>query len=111
MMYMNKPYLMVMTSLMLLVGTSFFLPVIQNSFAQYNTANPAAGTLEEQLKLAQDKVTIAQKNPATGSGTSMLGTDFNQTLIVIAIIVVIFGAIAGMFFAMGRGKQQPATTY
>ncbi len=109
---MNKPYLMVMTSLMLLVGTSFFLPVIQNSFAQYTT--PSSGgpsTLEEQLKLAQDKVTIAQQNPATGSGTSMLGTDFNQTLIIIGVIVAIFGAIAGMFFAMGRGKQQPATTY
>ncbi|NOJ29622.1 MAG: hypothetical protein DA328_05580 [Nitrososphaeraceae archaeon] len=108
---MNRPYLMVMTSLMLVVGTSFFLPTLQNTFAQYSATNPAPGTLEEQLKLAQDKVTIAQQNPSTGSGTSMLNTDFNQTLIVIAIIVAIFGAIAGMFFAMGRGKQQPATTH
>jgi nitrogen fixation-related uncharacterized protein len=36
----------------------------------------------------------------------MLGTNVNETVIFIIVIAVVFGAVAGVFFLMGRSKKR-----
>ncbi len=110
---MNKPFVMVITSIVLMMGTSFIVPSIPSAFAQYvgGDAAPAAGNLDEQLALAEGKVASAKQAGAYGSGTAMLGSDLTPTLIMVGIVVAIFGGVAIAFFAMGRGKQQETKTY
>ena len=58
--------------------------------------------------LLQDAVKInnAKSAGAYGSGTPMLGTNVNETVIFIIVIAVIFGGVAGAFFLMGRSKKR-----
>lgn len=81
------------------------------AFAQYmGNVGPAGETgkhtLEETLQLARDRVTIADANPATGSGTPYLdaGGVLGSTLIAGAI----FGGVAGFFFLRGRSGKYAA---
>ena len=109
---MNKPIVMAMAALVVLLGSAFALPAIQIATAQYTGGGgPSPGSLEDQLKLAKAKVTNARQAGAYGSGTPMLGTNVNETTIFIVVIVAIFGGVAGAFFVKSRsGAKTQATT-
>jgi hypothetical protein len=103
----NKPIIIGAVMLSLFAACAF-LPL---AAAQYSS-NPAYSqgggggvTLEEQLKLAHAKVTEAQANPHTGSGTPVL----DATGVVGASIAV--GAVfGGIFIAfVVRAKQAKKT--
>lgn len=110
---MNKPTLMAMATLFILVGSAFALPIIQLANAQYGggPSNPGSGNLTEQVLLAKKKVQNAQQAGAYGSGTPMLGANLNVTVLFIGVLVVIFGGVAAAFFIMSRkGSKREATT-
>jgi hypothetical protein len=102
---MEKPIIMAVATLVILVSSAFALPTIQLANAQYTTGQ-SAGSLEEQLKLAREKVSNAKVAGAYGSGTPMLGVNINETVIFIIILAAIFGGVAAAFFAMGRAKKK-----
>jgi hypothetical protein len=59
--------------------------------------------------LAKKRLTAAQENPATGSGTPMLSTESGQMTIFIAVLAAIFGGVAAAFFFKGRGARPVKT--
>jgi hypothetical protein len=105
---MNKAYLPVLFAMALLVTTAFILPSIQTANAQYGGSGAAPGGIEEQLKLAREKVSSAQQQGAYGSGTSMVSATLDSTMLFIIILVVIFGGVAGAFFVRSRGARHAA---
>jgi hypothetical protein len=108
---MNKPSLMAMTALVILIASAFALPVIQMAKAQYvGGGQTTGGNIEEQLKLAKAKITNARTAGAYGSGTPMLGTNINETTIFIAVLVAIFGGVAAAFFIKSRSGAKAQTT-
>ena len=104
---MNKAHLM-LTAFSLVLGTFMVLPSLHVAFAQYSTpAGSGGATIEEQLELAKEKISNAQQQGAYGSGTAMLGTNLDNTLIMIVIMTIIIGGVAGAFFAAGgKGKKR-----
>ena len=104
---MNKAHLM-LTAFSLVLGTFMVLPSLDVAFAQYSTpAGSGGATIEEQLELAKEKISNAQQQGAYGSGTAMLGTNLDNTLIMIVIMTIIIGGVAGAFFAAGgKGKKR-----
>ena len=82
------------------------LTVYQTASAQYTTGQSPAGlSVEEQLKLAKEKVAEANQPGAYGSGTPFFGKNISESVIYTAAIVAIFGAVAAAFFVMSRGKK------
>jgi hypothetical protein len=78
----------------------------QTASAQYTTGqDTGALSVEEQLRLAKDKVTNAQQAGAYGSGTAFFGKNIGDAAIYTGAIVAIFGAVAAAFIAMSRGKK------
>jgi hypothetical protein len=69
---------------------------------QYVSSGGPSASLEEQLKLAREKVQNSKQVGAYGSGTPMLGVNLNETEIYIIAIVIISGAISAGFFDMGQ---------
>jgi hypothetical protein len=63
----------------------------------------------ENTILAKERVTNAQENPSTGSGTPMLSTETGQMAVFIGVLAAIFGGVAAVFFFKGRGSK-PVTT-
>ncbi len=104
---MNKAHLM-LTTFSLLLGTFIVLPSLNIAFAQYSTpAGSGGATIEEQLKLAKEKISNAQQKGAYGSGTAMFGTNLDNTVVMIVIMAVIIGGVAAAFFAAGgKGKKK-----
>lgn len=83
----------------------------QQAFAQYmgnvgEGGQTGAGTLEETLKLARDRVEYAEQYPATGSGTPYLAAD--GVLGASAIAGAVFGGIAAAFFLRARSGRYAA---
>ncbi len=78
----------------------------QTANAQYTTGQDT-GTLsvEEQLRLAKEKVSNAQQAGAYGSGTAFFGKNIGDAAIYTVAIVVIFGAVAAAFIMMSRSKK------
>jgi hypothetical protein len=107
---MNKPILLATVALVTLMGTTFALPTFQIANAQYTGGGGPAGSIEQQLKLAREKVSNAGQAGAYGSGTPMLGTNISSTFLFIIIIAIIFGGVAGMFFIRARTPRKEATT-
>jgi hypothetical protein len=101
---MNKPTLVAVAVTAVLITSVFVLPSIEIAKAQYGSAT--GGNIEEQLKLAREKINNAKQAGAYGSGTPMLGANVNETVIFIVIIAVIFGGVAAAFFLMGRSKKR-----
>jgi hypothetical protein len=106
---MVKTYLPVLSMIALVVTAVFVVPSIQVASAQYTGGG--AGSVEEQLKLAREKTSLAEQQGAYGSGTSMLSATLDSSILFIIILVVIFGGVAGMFFARSRGARKAAATY
>lgn len=62
----------------------------------------------ENAILAKERLTYAQDNPSTGSGTPMLSTQEGQTWVFIGVLAAIFGGVAAAFFFRGRGASPPS---
>jgi hypothetical protein len=101
---MNKPTIAAVAVAAALAISVLALPSIEIAKAQYGGVT--GGNIEEQLKLAKEKITNAKSAGAYGSGTPMLGTNINETVLFIIILAVIFGGVAGAFFIMGRSKKR-----
>jgi hypothetical protein len=107
---MNKAYVPALSTMALLMATAVILPGIQTANAQYTGQGSTPGSVEEQLKLAREKTGLAEQQGAYGSGTSMLTGTLDTTILFIIILVVIFGGVAGAFFARSRGARRAVTT-
>lgn len=97
------------------------------AYAQYGGGGASVGTASpEQLQeceqlgipretcsdvniLAKKRLTAAQENPATGSGTPMLSTESGQMTVFIGVLAAIFGGVAAAFFLKGRGAKPVKT--
>jgi hypothetical protein len=101
---MNKPTIAAVAVAAALAISVFALPSIEIAKAQYGGVT--GGNIEEQLKLAREKISNAKSAGAYGSGTPMLGTNINETVLFIIILAVIFGGVAAAFFIMGRSKKK-----
>jgi hypothetical protein len=106
---MNKAYVPVLSTMALLMAAAFILPGLQTANAQYTGQGSTPGSIEEQLQLAREKTTLAEQQGAYGSGTSMVSANIDSTVLFIIILVVIFGGVAGAFFARSRGARRAAT--
>ena len=74
--------------------------------AQYTTGQDTGQlSVEEQLRLAKEKVSNAQQAGAYGSGTAFFGKNIGDAAIYTIAIVVIFGAVAAAFIMMSRSKK------
>ncbi|HYY66667.1 MAG TPA: hypothetical protein VE622_06025 [Nitrososphaeraceae archaeon] len=105
---MNKPIAMAIVALGLLVGSAIMVPIIHLANAQYTTPT-APGSVEEQIKLAKEKIQNTQQAGAYGSGTAMLGGS-SETPIFIGVLAAIFGGVAAAFFIKSRsGVKKEAT--
>jgi hypothetical protein len=118
---MNKPILAALAALAVLSST------MGVAYAQYGGTGGSTGTASpEQLReceqlgilrencsdvtiLAKKRLTAAQENPATGSGTPMLSTESGQMTVFIGVLAAIFGGVAAMFFFKGRGARPVKT--
>jgi hypothetical protein len=118
---MNKPMLAVLAAMAVITSTGGL------AYAQYGGGGASVGTASpEQLQecqqlgiptencndvtiLAKKRLTAAQENPATGSGTPMLSTTSGQLIIFVIVLGVIFGGVAAAFFFRGRGAKPVKT--
>ena len=81
------------------------------AFAQYmgnvgQGGETGAGTLEENLELAQRRLEAVQANPASGSGTPYL--DASGVVGASIIAGAVFGGIATAFFVRARSGKYAA---
>ncbi|MFY9794619.1 MAG: hypothetical protein WAK17_20520 [Candidatus Nitrosopolaris sp.] len=111
---MNKPILMATVALVTLMGSAFALPAFQmvNAQGYGGGGSLQGGGIEQQLKLAREKVSAVQGAASIGlgnSGTPMLGTNINSTLLFIIAMVVIFGGVSVAFFIRARSPSKEAT--
>lgn len=81
------------------------LTLYQTASAQYTTGQSTPLGVEEQLRLAKEKVSNAQQAGAYGSGTSMFGGNISTSLLITGGLVAIFGAVAAAFIVMSRHKK------
>ena len=121
---MNKPIIAALAALAALSST------MGVAFAQYGGTGGTGGSTgsasPEQLQeceqlgilrencsdvtiLAKKRLTAAQENPATGSGTAMLSTESGSLVVFIGVLAAIFGGVAAMFFFKGRGARPVKT--
>jgi hypothetical protein len=118
---MNQPIIAALAALAVLTST------VGIAYAQYGgtggstgSASPAqiqecqtlgipTETCNDQTILAKKRLTAAEENPSTGSGTPMFATEGGQMTIFIAVLAVIFGGVAGAFFLKGRGAKPVKT--
>ncbi len=93
----------------MLAGVIFsvlILPSVNGiAFAQYYNPDSPTG-LDDYLKLAQDRVAIANDNPKQGSGTPMFAADGVVGAILLSSGV--FGGIAASFFIKSRQGKYAA---
>jgi hypothetical protein len=118
---MNKPIIAVLAALAVLTSTTGV------AYAQYGGTGGTTGSASpqqlqecEQLGilrencsdvtiLAKKRLTAANENPSTGSGTPMFATETGQMVIFIVVLAAIFGGVAAMFFIKGRGARPVKT--
>ncbi len=118
---MNKPIIAALAALAVLTST------MSVAYAQYGGTGGTTGSASpEQLReceqlgvlrencsdvtiLAKKRLTAAQENPATGSGTAMLSTESGSLVVFVGVLAAIFGGVAAMFFFKGRGARPVKT--
>jgi hypothetical protein len=82
------------------------LTLCQSASAQYTTGqDTGALSVEEQLRLAKEKVSNAQQAGAYGSGTAFFGKNIGEATLYTGAIVAIFGAVAAAFIIGSRSKK------
>ena len=106
---MNKAHLMI-AAFSLVMGAILLLPALNIAYAQYTSPGGSGGgpgvSLEEQLKLAKEKISNAQQKGAYGSGTAMFGTNLDSTVIMIIVIAVVIGGVSAAFFAASTSSRK-----
>jgi hypothetical protein len=118
---MNKPIIAALAAMAVLTSTGGL------AYAQYGGGGASVGSASpEQLQecqqlgiptencndvtiLAKKRLTAAQENPSTGSGTPMLSTSSGQLIVFVAVLGAIFGGVAAAFFLRGRGAKPVKT--
>src|SRR3712207_516697 len=118
---MNMPIIAALAALAVMTST------MSVAYGQYGGTGGSTGTASpEQLReceqlgvlrencsdvtiLAKKRLTAAQENPATGSGTPMLSTESGQMTVFIGVLAAIFGGVAAAFFLKGRGARPVKT--
>ena len=105
---MKKPIFLATVTVVLLIGVAFVFPAVEIAYGQYVSNAPSS--VEEELKLAKEKVANARTAGAYGSGTSMFGTGLSETVIMIAVLTAIFGGVAAAFFIKDRSGRKEAAT-
>jgi hypothetical protein len=118
---MNKPIIAALAAMAVLSSTTSM------AFAQYGGGGASVGTASpEQLQqceqlgiprencndvtiLARERLTAAEENPSTGSGTPLLATGSGQLVIFVGVLAAIFGGVAAAFFFKGRGAKPVKT--
>jgi hypothetical protein len=105
--YVNKP-IIIGAVLLSLFATSAILPLAaaQSAYPQSNSGY-GGSTLEENLKLARDKIADVKAHPAAGSGTPVL--DAGGVLGASIAVGAVFGGIFIAFVV--KAKQAKKTTY
>ncbi len=120
---MNKPVIVALAALAVFFSAT--AASVQPAQAQYGEGSVVGAPTEDQLAeceqlgidrtqcnehnlLAKRRLTAAQANPSTGSGTPMLSTAEGQTWVFIGVLAAIFGGVAAAFFFRGRGATPPA---
>jgi len=94
------------TAAILIAMGPLALTLYQTASAQYTTGqDTGALSVEEQLRLAKEKVSNAQQAGAYGSGTAFFGKNIGDAAIYTGAIVAIFGAVAAAFIVMSRHKK------
>ena len=126
---MNKPITAALAAMAVLTSTGGIALTSTGglAYAQYGGGGASVGSASpEQLVecqqlgiptencndvtiLAKKRLTAAQENPATGSGTPMLAVAGSQLIIFIIVLGVIFGGVAAAFFLRGRGAKPVKT--
>jgi hypothetical protein len=124
---MNKPIIAALAAMAVLTSTMGVAAYAQYGGAPAGPAGSSIGTASpEQLQeceqlaiptetcndvniLAKKRLTAAQENPATGSGTPMLSTESGQMTVFIGVLAAIFGGVAAAFFFKGRGARPVKT--
>jgi hypothetical protein len=110
---MDKPIMMAIIALVALMGSAFAMPAFQMVNAQgYGGGGSLQGLgLEQELKLAREKVSNAQGASNIGlgnSGTPMIGSSINSTELFIIAMIVIFGGVSVAFFIRARSTPKEA---
>ena len=110
---MNKPILMATIVFVTLMGAGFAIPAVQlvNAQGYGGGGSLQGGGIEQQLKLAREKVSNAQGASSIGlgnSGTPMLATAGSSTTLFIVAMIVIFGGVSVAFFWRARAPKQAA---
>jgi dolichyl-phosphate-mannose--protein O-mannosyl transferase len=102
---MNSLTVVTIASILIAMGP-LAITFYQTANAQYTTGqDTGALSVEEQLRLAKEKVANAQQAGAYGSGTAFFGKNIGDAAIYTGAIVAIFGAVAAAFIVMSRGKK------
>tara|TARA_B100000953_G_C17759991_1_gene338639 strand:- start:32 stop:343 length:312 start_codon:yes stop_codon:yes gene_type:complete len=99
---MNKSIIGISTLAMCMALSTIVIPALAYS----GLGQSDSITLEEHLELAERKVSYADANPATGSGTPYLNADGVVGATIIA--GAIFGGIATALFMRGRSGRYAA---
>ena len=83
------------------------LPFVMQSPAfaqQYGQAATNSPTLEENLKLARERIAAVQANPHAGSGTPFL--DAGGLITGMVVVAVIFGVLFSIFVWQGKKAEE-----
>ena len=80
------------------------------AYAQYGGAAPNSPTLEENLKLARERIAAVQANPHAGSGTPFL--DAGGIVTAMLVCIAVFGTLFAIcvFYAKSiiKNREQEA---
>jgi len=101
---MNSLTFVTIASILIAMGP-LALILYQTANAQYSTSPEGGLSVEEQLRLAKEKVANAQQAGAYGSGTAFFGKNIGDAALYTGAIVAIFGAVAAAFVVMSRSKK------
>jgi len=89
-----------------IIFSILILPSVSSiAFAQYITTNGQTG-LDDYLKLAKDKVVLANDNPKAGSGIPIFAADGVVGALILS--TGIFGGVATTFFIRSRQGKYAA---
>ena len=102
---MNSLTVVTIASILIAMGP-FAITFYQTANAQYSGQDTGGALgVEEQLRLAKEKVSNAQQAGAYGSGTAFFGKNIGDAALYTVAIVAIFGAVAAAFIVMSRSKK------
>lgn len=100
---MNKP-IIIGAALFTLFVVSSFAPLAAAQYQGVGGSGASSSTLEDQLKLARERIAEVKSNPHSGSGTPYL--DPTGTVGAIIIAGAVFGAIFVAFVVKAKQVEK-----